>query len=442
MRTISLTRLLFVLALSILLTACGGTNAKIGSTVKGTRIAVMEKSTEVKADKAEGDSRPQLPEMDYNRDWPQSGHNVTHMMPHAHLSGEPGIVWKTNIGDGSDGDFKLLAPPVVQDGVVYTMDAQGVVTALSDKEGDVLWHFDTTPEDSDDNAIGGGLAVDANTLYAANGFGEILALSAKDGAVLWRKSLLVPVRAAPTIADGRVYAVTIDNQLSALDAKTGAILWQHRGIAESATLMGAASPAVEGDNVVVAYSSGEIYCLRAENGRVLWNYALTTPTQVGALPAIADIRGLPVLDHGRVYAISHNGRIASVDLRTGDRDWEADVGSIHTPVVTPGWVFVLNNERQLVAIDRDNGRIAWVKDMQKLTDPTDQKSDPLVWTGPVVAGEHLWLVSSAGQLASFKSTDGSEESSVDLGEAAYITPIVASGTMYVLGDEGDLFALR
>ncbi|MBV8059921.1 MAG: PQQ-binding-like beta-propeller repeat protein [Alphaproteobacteria bacterium] len=442
MRTIASYQLLTLLAISLLVSACSGSGAKIGSTVKGTRIAVMENKTAAKADKDESESHPQLPDMQVNHDWPQSGQNVLHVMAPAQMAAQPSIAWQTNIGSGSDSDYKLLAPPIVQDDIVYTMDAQGIVTATSAKDGDTLWDFDTTPEETDDNAIGGGLAIDGQAIYAANGFGEILAMSAKDGRVLWRKSLLVPVRAAPTIADGRVYAVTIDNQLSALDTKTGDILWQHRGIAESATLMGAASPAVDGDNVVVAYSSGEIYCLRAENGRVLWNYALTTPTQVGALPAIADIRGLPVVDHGRVYAVSHSGRIAAIDLRTGDRDWEADIGGIHTPAVTPGWLFVLSNDRQLLALDRDNGRIAWVHDMQKLVDPTDNKSDPLTWVGPVVAGGRLWLANSVGKVVSFNTTDGSEQDSVDVDEPVYIAPIVASGTMYVLGDEGDLFALR
>jgi outer membrane protein assembly factor BamB len=118
------------------------------------------------------------------------------------------------------------------------------------------------------------------------------------------------VRAAPAIANGRVYVVGIDNELQALDERNGEVLWHHRGIAESATLMGASSPAVTPDGVIVAYSSGEIYDLRPENGRSAWNYTLTVPTQVGAMPAIADIRGLPVVDQDRVYAISQSGRRA------------------------------------------------------------------------------------------------------------------------------------
>lgn len=34
--------------------------------------------------------------------------------------------------------------------------------------------------------------------------------------------------------------------------------------------MGASNPAVADDNLVVAYSSGEIFDLRTQNGRVAW----------------------------------------------------------------------------------------------------------------------------------------------------------------------------
>src|SRR3546814_14206991 len=58
-----------------------------------------------------------------------------------------------------------------------------------------------------------------------------------------------PRRAAPTVAGGRVFVVSIDNQLTALNAETGEKLWSHTGFSEPAGLLGGASPAVEGDIV-------------------------------------------------------------------------------------------------------------------------------------------------------------------------------------------------
>ena len=52
-----------------------------------------------------------------------------------------------------------------------------------------------------------------------------------------------------------------------LSTDDGRKLWSHNGIPETAGLLGGASPAVEGEIVVVAYSSGELFALRVENGR-------------------------------------------------------------------------------------------------------------------------------------------------------------------------------
>ena len=258
----------------------------------------------------------------------------------------------------------------------------------------------------------------------------------------WRHLLLNPIRAAPTVENGRVYVVSIDNELQALDANNGVVLWHHSGISESATLMGASSPAVIGDSVVVAYSSGEIFNLRSENGRVLWNYALTIPTQVGALPAIADIRGLPVIYHGNIFAVSHSGRMASIDERTGDRAWEADIGGVNTPVVTDDTLFVLGTDDKLIAVERSSGRIKWVQDMQHHEDPQDPDSDHVYWAGPILGHNQLWMTNSLGQVVSFSPNNGAVIDTIDIENPSYIPPVIAQGMMYVVTDNGKLVALR
>jgi len=434
--------LLTVLGAPFALTACSSTAKPIGSTVKGTRVAVMEETKGATPDKDLQDTKPQLLPVFENAAWPQAGYDAVHVMPNAALADHPHEIWRADIGNGSDSDFKLLARPVVSHGLIYTMDSRGLISAFETKNGHEVWEFNTTPEDQEEDTMGGGLGVDGDTVYATTGFGEVIALSADNGKVKWRHSLMKPVRAAPTIADGRVYGVTIDNELTALDAGTGDMLWRHNGIAESATLMGASNPAVVGDSVVIAYSSGEIYNLRAENGRVSWNYALSTATQVGALPAIADIRGLPVIDRDRVIAIGHSGRIASIDHRTGDRDWETDIGGINTPIADGDTVFILSNDNQLVALTRESGRIIWVHELQKRADPKEKDSDKLSWTGPILAANRLWLTNSLSQLVSFATDDGNQVDVIDIGDPSYITPIVADRTIYVVTNKGELVALK
>ncbi len=438
----SITKGVLALCLAVILLAgCGGPKNKIGSTVKGSRIAILEPEKPPEADQTAASMKPEEPPSVDNSAWPQAGFDPSHMIPNSALGEHPKEIWHVSIGDGSDDNYKLLAHPVIAEGRILTMDARGLIHAFTVSNGKELWHYDMTPEDSDP-AIGGGLAIDGKVVYATSGTGEVFALNLADGKVIWRRALANPIRSAPTVADGRVYAVTIDNQLNALDAATGEVLWHHNGISESATLMGGASPAVIGDSVLTAYSSGEIYLLRAVNGRVAWNYSLITASQMGALPAIADIRGLPVLDHGRVYAVSHSGRMAAIDTRTGDRAWEVEIGGVDTPVVTNDTIFVLSADDRLIAMTRDEGKIIWTRELQKLSDPDDKKSDHVFWTGPVLAGGKLWLANSIGQVIAYDLDDGAKGQVIDLDTPILISPIAADHKLFVVTDDGDLVALQ
>ena len=434
--------------LCLLLLSLSGCHSLFGNDTEseekseGKRVSVLEIARKPTIDSALVDFKFMLPQAVANKDWAQAGGNKEHNVAHAALAAAPQEIWRSGIGHGSSGYFKLLARPVVSGGKVFTLDARGEVAAFKGSDGDELWRFDTTPPDRDDEAMAGGLGVSGDLVYVTTGFGEVLALKAADGGVVWRKMLGKPLRAAPTIADGRVFAVSIDNELNALAATNGEILWHHNGIAENASLMGASNPAVADDSLVVTYSSGEIFDLRTQNGRVAWTDLLAMPERVGALPAIADIRGLPVIDRGRVYAISHSGRMAAIDQRTGERVWDADIGGINAPLVSGNAVFVVDNDNNLLALARDSGRILWIREMQRLKDPEDRDSAPVFWWGPVLAGGRLWLTNSLGNLVSFSPQDGAPQSKQELSNAFFIPPLVAGETLYVLSDNGKLIALR
>ncbi len=408
----------------------------------GKRLAVLDTSHKPTVDRSLEDFKVALPVATHASDWPQAGGNLQHAAPNPALSASPKVLWHADIGHGTNADYRLLATPVIAGGKVFTLDARGRVSAFAVADGDRLWHMDTTPKDRDGSAMGGGLAFADTVLYVTTGFGEVLALDSKDGHVLWRKMLDVPIRAAPMVADGRLFVVRIDNETDALSIKNGDLLWKQNGIAENATLMGASSPAIDGDNVVVTYSSGEIFNLRAQTGRAAWSDMLASTAQVGALPAIPDIRGLPVVDHGTVYAISHSDRMAAIDMRSGDRAWEADLGGTCTPALAGNAVFVVTNDRQLVALTRATGRIAWIADLQKLKDPSDKDSDPLFWYGPLLAGDRLWLTNSMGHLVSFTPDRGDKMIDLELADHFFIPPVAAGGVLYALADDGTLYALK
>jgi len=250
-----------------------------------------------------------------------------------------------------------------------------------------------------------------------------------------------PIHSPPTVADGRVFVVTVENELDVLAADDGRKLWAHNGLPEPAGLAGGASPAVAGDLVVVPYSSGELYALRVENGRPLWNDSLAAAQPVGALSSLADIRGAPVIDRDRVFAISHSGLMVSIDLRTGDRVWEQDIGGVHAPWVAGDYIFVLSADNQLICLTRADGRVRWARELPQWNNP-EKKRDPIFWSGPVLAGDRLIVISSEGEAFSVSPYTGEPLGRVDFPDGVFINPIVGDKTLYVLTDEADLVAMR
>lgn len=437
--------MLFAMTAVPVLGGCGDTFDFLGSRedppLPGSRIAVLVAAQTAKADPRLADLAVRLPQPFVNLAWPQQGGFANHAMHHLALGDTPGEAWNVSIGADADDDAPILSGPIVADGRVYALDTDAVVTAYDAESGVRQWSRAIAPEDEDDGNWGGGLAYEAGRIYAATGFAQIVALDAASGVVVWRTSVSGPMRAAPTVYDGRVFAITKDNQTFALDAETGAVQWSHSGIEEVAGLLGAASPAVDGDMVVVAYSSGEIIALRVENGRQLWSDNLAAIRRADAVSSLADILGRPVIDRGRVYAVSHSGRMAAIDAVSGRRVWETALGGVNEPWIAGDFLFVLTKNGEVAALTAKDGLVRWITSIGLYEDPEDKKG-LIDWAGPVLAGDRLVVLGNHGTALTLSPYTGEIIGEIDLPGGSAISPAVAGKTLYLLTDRARLVAFR
>jgi len=407
----------------------------------GTRISVLTLEKALEPDPEIAALEVRLPKPVTNPDWPQTGGFPNHAMQHLGLHDQLSEAWSTNVGEGATRYTRITSTPIVVNNRVYAMDGGSLVTALDATTGKEIWQFDVRPKDDGSRAFGGGVAFADGVLYVTTGFAQIVALDATAGKELWRTALPSPMRDAPTVSDGRVFAVTIENELYALAASDGHKLWSNSGIPETADLLGGASPVVEGEVVVVPYSSGELVALRVENGRVIWTDNLAATRRFDAISTLADIRGQPVIDRGRVFAIGHSGRLVSIDLRTGERVWEQEISGEAMPWVAGDFIYVLSSEGDVLCLTRADGRVRWVTTLDRYENP-EKKRRPILWSGPVLAGDRLVLVSSNGLAMSLSPYTGKALGQIELPAGTSISPIVAADTLYVMTDDADLIAMR
>ncbi len=374
-------------------------------------------------------------------DWPQPGGTTAHEGGHFALPGGYGRGWTASIGESTGYRRRITAQPVVSGGRVFAMDADGVVAGFDAATGRSLWRTATEPNDDRSTNIGGGVAVSGNTVYASTGRAELVALDAGTGAIAWRVPLGVPARSAPTIAADRLFVGTLDNQVVGLSATDGKKLWSYQSPGTETMVLGMPAPAVVDGIVIAGFGSGELVALRASSGTVVWSDSLAASRGRTAISDLSAIRGMPAVKEGRVYAASLGGQFLANDLRSGRRLWELELASGETPWVAGDWVFVVGADAQVAAINRTDGSVAWITQLDQYENPAKLR-DPITWCGPVLAGGRLFIGNSTGSAVLLDPANGAVSGIMPLPGALSLAPIVAGGTMFMVTDNATLLALR
>jgi len=429
-------------ALSSCDTVSGWFTSEDRDKLPGTRISVLALERELRPNAEAVDTQIILPRPEDTVVWPGAGGLSHHAMHHLVIGDSPRRLWTVNAGEGSGLRNRNFAEPIVADGRLYTMDANGVVTSFDAATGQRGWRVRTAPKTEKNNRfLGGALAIDSGRIFATSGAAQVIALDAATGKEIWRAPVETPIRAAPTVNAGRVFVVTIENEVVALAADTGRKLWSYAGSPTPTILLGGAAPAVDGGVVVATLSSGELVALRSDNGTQLWNETVVAVRRTEAAASLPDITARAVIDRGRVYAVGQSGVMAAVDLRTGRRLWDVPVAGIYAPWIAGDFLFAITLDSEAICIDARSGRILWVTQLPRFEDERARK-DRIVWAGPALASDRLILVSNNGEALALSPYSGAVLGRIELDSGSGLAPVFANGTMYLLDDDGDLSAYR
>jgi len=438
-------RLISAVMLSLVLAGCSSMPSWLGGPskpkVEGERLSVLAHETALTADADASDTKIVIPDATYTLSWEQAGGNSKHLMEHLVLEDEPTLLWKVNIGEGASDENYILAEPIIAEKKVFAIDAEGELSAFDLDTGKEIWNRALLAGNDNETLGGAGLAYADEKVFATTGSGHLYALAAETGDILWQKNLLSPLRSAPTIYEGKLFIVSLDNHITAFDMETGEKAWDYDAVAESTTFLGSPSPAAEGKVVVAAFSSGEIFAFKADNGVPIFSDALIPVRQQSFITGLSAIKGRVVLTDEMMFASSGGDLTAAISVKTGERAWEKDFGSNSQPWIAGDYLFMIANTGEVMAIEQATGKILWLTPLPLWADAED-KEGRIVRYGPVLAGERLLITGSDGSLIGINPVNGDIVSSAKVAEAFSIPPVVADATLVLLDDDGNLRAFR
>ncbi|PZQ51358.1 MAG: quinoprotein [Rhodovulum sulfidophilum] len=423
------------LAAAVLVAGCSGEDI-----LPGDRIPIRQ----VEAPLAETDPsavRPvPLPAPVVNAEWSHRNGSAAGRLVNPAFSTTPQLRWSAPIGEGDARRRRIMTAPIVARGLVFTIDAGGMVTAVS-QTGQPVWSQSVVPpRQQADNGPGGGFAYADGVLYVTTGFGQAMALDPATGNRIWTQNFEGPIRAAPTVSGGQVFIVVRDDTGYALDARTGETHWFVRGVGGTG-LLGGASPATNGTLVVFPFASGEVLGVVARNGLQVWGTAVTGGRRELARNFIVDVSGGPVIDGETVFASNQSGRTIALDTDTGERLWTASEGSYGASWPVGGSVFIVSDEGALLRLDAATGQVIWRTTLPEYYNEK-KRIEAIPHYGPILAGGRLWVASADETLRSFDPTSGRQLSAVDLPGGAGAPPAIAGGVMYIVNRDGQLLAFQ
>ncbi len=432
---IFLQRVGLCLGLGLILSSCM-TDEEI---LEGERINVTNANLII-TDEFKASGKPSIGRATQLSNWSQGSGTLANNPGNVVISAENprNPVWTIDIGVDNagrllgGGTLRLAARPLVYQDRIFTYEHNARILSFDLATGAKHWEQDLKPREEDGAGLGGGIAADRGRIFVATGYGEIIALNANSGEVIWQQELSTPVRSAPAAGNGMVFVVLQSNEVIAVNQSDGSEVWLYAGVPENAGLLAESNPAITGDKVVVPFTSGEIMSIDVSTGEPDWVDTVSKPFKTLAVSGISDVAASPVVSSGDVIATSVAGQTISVNLETGERNWERNIGGAHTPIVSGNAIFIVDLDDRLIALDRQNGKTFWVTQLTVNKDDSNRAT----WSGPLLGNGTLFAVSSEGLLAKINPADGEILTETTVAENSYIAPVTGNGYLVVVNLSG------
>jgi outer membrane protein assembly factor BamB len=255
------------------------------------------------------------------------------------------------------GKVLLEFPPSVAAGAVALTTNRGRIVVFDAATGRERWNKRHPkrryPEGSEANNIAASPAiittsVENKQVLVSGMDGRLVSYNLANGRELWEFSTgQSPIESSPLVIDETAYVGAWNGRLYAVSTKTGKGRWD-QDFQAAGDIKGSAAQA--GNLIVVGDYAGNVYGIRASNGREAWRRAAGKRFYGGA----AVSNGVAVI--GDV-----GGAVVALDAKTGRQLWRHQTGAevYSSPAIAKGTVFIGSYNGRFQALNLRTGAVKW-----------------------------------------------------------------------------------
>jgi outer membrane protein assembly factor BamB len=253
-------------------------------------------------------------------------------------------------------------PPAIAFHYLYYASLNGNLFAVSTRNGRRLWtvHVGRCEAAAPAvNRLGGGSVFETflnrepcGRGSATRGDGELLAVAAgRAHSVRWKKRLGA-TETSPLIVGRRIYVGDYTGNVYCLRADDGTTVWTfHAGGAVKGAI------AYDRGRLFLGAYDGRLYALRATDGKLLWR----AESNRDLLGRHGQFYSTPSVAYSRVYLGSTDGHVYSYGEQSGKLRWSYRTGGFvyGSPAVWHGRIFVGSYDHTIYALGAATGALLW-----------------------------------------------------------------------------------
>ncbi len=271
-------------------------------------------------------------------------------------------------------------------------------------------------------------ANNGSILIIADNIAKSYAINLDNGELLWSKNNLAPFNSQIKIYKDKFFIIDFSNTLRCFSIKNGDELWNVRTENSLIRSQKKLSMVIVDNFLYFTNSLGDISAVNIDEGELIWQL----PTQSSLIYESAfSLETSDIITDGKALFFSNNkNQFFSVDILTGNFNWENKVNSNLRPSLVENYIFTISLEGYLIIIEKNSGNIIKVTDVFR--NFKKKKRNMIKPVGFIVGSKNIYLTTNNGKLLVIEVKSGTTKSILNVDGDKISRPFVLGKNLYLV----------
>ena len=275
------------------------------------------------------------------------------------------LVWSKSTNSGIKGNTSYLQQRKIGT-TIFSIDSDGLLTAISSFDGDILWQVPTNQN------VSSGLSVINDMICIGTMDAKLLCydmesltnnthvplISGIKNATSFSKYQadididLITELSSSILAVNNLFLLKLDNDdLYLIDPETERVVWKSQSVNIPLRTKGSSMPLIYNDRVYIARDNGSISSYNQINGTLEWFTIISSRSGRNDLESQRDAEMDIVINNNKIYYGHYQGNISSLDLLSGNIIWSSPFSFINNIKISDNSIYGSTTNDLLVSLD-------------------------------------------------------------------------------------------